>query len=513
MVVLRRPIYDDGSTVTVEFHQAALTCRRERRCCRSFCSPEPAPTAPGSDRTYLGDPAEVQRVRARLRRVIDRMAPSAVTATATPCTSVIDDPDGRFHAVRRGAARGDPETGHVFFGEQEEHYIAWLPVVAPGRGRRGTHRRRTGYAKPRSGTGVSRSQLGQHRTSQGARPWYWGRARIGDHTVVTLMFVQRRRLRLRAAARGHGRQGRPGPHLRRRLDRISFTGGVARRACEDRRPRAPTPRLPRRRRCAVVRRHVRAPATSTLDFGAAGAYLPGSSGRDRRARRGRSGSSSPNWHELPQELLYFGDRTTAKPRRPASRRRRRRHVLIGHGADPGGTRTGLASWPSVITTNDLRRLRPTQRLVVEAAKGAATGHRQRAPHRLRPRPRQGAAQRRVRAGWPTRRRSSVHARSETPRTRLTHSLEVAQIGRGHGRSGSAATPTWSTWLAWPTTSAHPPYGHNGERALDEIGRRPSAASRATRRTCRILTRLEPKVLDAARPQRRAQPRPARRWTR
>lgn len=52
---------------------------------------------------------------------------------------------------------------------------------------------------------------------------------------------------------------------------------------------------------------------------------------------------------------------------------------------------------------------------------------------------------------------------------------------------------------------HPPYGHNGERALTSSPPT-SADSRGKRPELRILTRLEPKVLDAeTRAQRRAQP--------
>jgi hypothetical protein len=76
-----------------------------------------------------------------------------------------------------------PETGHIFFGDGDEKYFAWLPSVPEGSVE--AEITLNGETTRHKGTGYHDHNWGNELMTKLLNHWYWGRAKAGGYQIIS----------------------------------------------------------------------------------------------------------------------------------------------------------------------------------------------------------------------------------------------------------------------------------------------------------------------------------------
>ncbi|MDR0817615.1 MAG: hypothetical protein LBN35_03150 [Clostridiales Family XIII bacterium] len=94
--------------------------------------------------------------------------------------------DGNIQAeatLRANVPSWRPGTGHIYFGDDDEHFFAWLPSVPEGDVQ--AEITVDGITTTHTGTGYHDHNWGNIVMTKVMHHWYWGRAKVGGYNVIS----------------------------------------------------------------------------------------------------------------------------------------------------------------------------------------------------------------------------------------------------------------------------------------------------------------------------------------
>ncbi len=113
-----------------------------------------------------------------------RIGGSRITGDLKHYDIVFDGKDIQAKVSLDGTIRAwRSQTGSIFFGDNEEHYFAWLPAIPEGKAVADV----TCHGKQLhlEGSGYHDHNWGNVIMLKPMHHWYWGRAKIGDYKVIS----------------------------------------------------------------------------------------------------------------------------------------------------------------------------------------------------------------------------------------------------------------------------------------------------------------------------------------
>lgn len=173
---------DDGSQLTVEFHTVPPYAAPKTKLTPFISITIDRPDGTNVTRTLT---APREEFAASTDRCDVRIGPNTFSRDLKTYEVHVEIEDLVADLVLVGTVPSwRPATGHLYC---DERYVAWLPTVP--RGKLSGTLKIAGASREITGVGYHDHNWGTAPLSKLIDHWYWGRARIGDYTVLSLNFI------------------------------------------------------------------------------------------------------------------------------------------------------------------------------------------------------------------------------------------------------------------------------------------------------------------------------------